>query len=262
MHREEWGVINYGQRGPRGRAGRGLYSLTVDSEGMLIAEYTDRTKQEVGELPSGQPGEPGKDGRIVDVFVNSESVVDSEGKAYITIPESHEYEAGENIVIEDYVISSPMLIDKELTVTESLGGYFAGDVISEGTPIRQIIETLLCPAPRPEPPTENQLYWGVGGDRRNPPTGLDGTYAAETIDPQEIERYGTIKHYQTNAQWTVFAFPASMPDLVYAEANDTGMNALDAWQKTTVEYAGKQYKYYYSGPTKSADTKWDFRWRV
>lgn len=36
----------------------------------------------------GEKGEPGKDGingRIVDVFVNSESVVDSEGKAYINI---------------------------------------------------------------------------------------------------------------------------------------------------------------------------------
>ena len=212
-------------------------------------------------MPQGVPGEPGKDGDIVDVLVNGVSVT-SEGKAYIELPEpGQEYTAGENIVIEDYEISSPMLIDKELTVGADIGGYFAGDVIPEDTPLRDIIEKILCPEPRPVPPTDNLMFWGVGGDRRNPPTGLDGTYSSESIDPQEMERYGTIKHYQTNAQWTVFAFPLSMPKLVYAEANDTGMNALDAWSYKTVEYAGQQYHYYYSGPTKSADTKWVFKWR-
>lgn len=290
----------------------------------------------------GEKGEPGENGRVVDVFVNGTSVVNSEGFAYIdmgsegptyiagdnitiesnvisakdtlyfagenvsidsenvisaidtkysagegitidsenvisaayeageniTISEGvisavdTKYTAGENIIIDsENVISSPMLIDKELVVSQDIGGYFAGDVIPEDTPIRQILETLLSPAPRPEPPTENLLFWGVGGDRRNPPTGIESTMASEVIDPQELERYGIIKHYVAQTQWTVLAFPISMPKLVYAEANDTGMNALDAWQYKTVEYLGKQYHYYYSGPIKSQDTKWDFRWR-
>lgn len=255
--------MSYGQRGPRGRNGRGVYSLTIDSEGMLWAEYTDRSKQPIGPIPEGLPGEPGKDGRIQDVIVNGQSVVDSEGVAYITTSEGAIYTAGENIEISpENVISSPMLIDKEITVTESIGGYLKDDVIPANTPIRTIIETILSPAQRPVPPVTDTLYWGVGGDRRNPPVGLDGTYASESIDPAVIERYGTEKHYATNAQWTVFAFPASMPKLVYAEANDTGDNALDAWQYKTVDYAGTTYHYYYSGPTKSPDTKWVFKWRV
>lgn len=34
-HREEWSVVNYGQRGRRGYPGRGVTSIQLDSEGYL-----------------------------------------------------------------------------------------------------------------------------------------------------------------------------------------------------------------------------------
>ena len=32
-HKEEWGVVNYGQRGPRGRMGISVKKMYMDSEG-------------------------------------------------------------------------------------------------------------------------------------------------------------------------------------------------------------------------------------
>lgn len=130
-------------------------------------------------MPQGLPGEPGKDGNITDVLVNGVSVT-SEGIAYINMgSEGVTYEAGDNITIEgnvisavdtkytagenitidsENVISSPLLIDKDITVTEDVGGYAAGDKITADTPLRQIIETILAPAPRPTPPVGNLCF--------------------------------------------------------------------------------------------------------
>ena len=178
-HREEWSVINYGQRGRRGFPGRGVKSIQMDSEGFITAYYTDQTSEGVGYVPSGPQGEPGLNGRIIDVIVNSESVVTSEGVAIINMSPGEIYQAGENIDITgnvisaidttytagdnieispENVISSPMLIDKILTVTQDVGGYVQGDVIPADTPLRDIIEKILSPEPRPEPPTENLNY--------------------------------------------------------------------------------------------------------
>ena len=161
MHREEWGVINYGQRGPRGRAGRGVYSLTVDSEGMIIAEYTDRSKQEVGQIPAGEPGPAGKDGRIQDVIVNGQSVVDSEGVAYITTSEGAIYTAGDHIEISpDNVISADIddILGQELLVNVDCGGYYQGDVIPQDTTLRDIIIHLLHKDTPPAPPVVDSWF--------------------------------------------------------------------------------------------------------
>ena len=204
------------------------------------------------------------------ITIDSENVISAayEAGENITISEGvisavdTKYTAGENIVIDsENVISSPMLIDKVITVTENVGGYVIGDVISEDTPLRQIIETILAPAPRPEPPTENLFFWGTGGTRRERPTNIDNTYASMVIEPAVVQRDGIVKHFATNANCAAIAFPVEMPDLVGVYQNDLPVNSIDTWDKSVVEWNGKQYKYYANTPTKDSDAKYLFTWR-
>ena len=228
-HREEWGMINYGQRGPRGRMGISVKKMDVDSEGHLWSHFSDGRNEDLGILPSGLPGEPGQNGRIIDVIVNGESKVDSEGVAIIDVTPAISYTAGDNIDISvDNVISSPLLIDKELVVTENVGGYVTGDHIPADTPIRTIIETILCPEPRPEPPTSDLFYWGVWGSRTSgAPTGIVDTMASETIEPAVVQRDGIIKYFTTRKQYEIIAYPATMPDLVAVYENDLPFNLVN-----------------------------------
>lgn len=182
-HRENWEVINYGQRGRRGYPGRGVTSIQMDSEGMITAYYTDNTSEGVGKVPSGPQGEPGLNGKIIDVIVNSESVVDSEGKAYIILPEpGQSYVAGENITIDGNVISAidttytageHITIDsnnvisadiddvmgEDVLVTVDVGNYYAGDVIPATETLRDVIKNLLYKETPPVPPTVDTWYW-------------------------------------------------------------------------------------------------------
>lgn len=257
----------------------------MDSEGVLTAYYSEAPlEQVIGKIPSGPEGPAGENGKIVDVIVNGESVVTSEGIAYITASsEGVVYTAGENIDITgnvisaidtkytagdnieisaDNVISSPMLIDKVITVTEDVGGYVTGDTITADTPIRQIIETILAPAPRPVPPQENLFFWGVWGSRTSgPPTGIDSTFASEAIEPAVIQRDGIIKYFTTVKQYECIAFPADMPDLVSVYQNDLPFNVLNGFTKITCEYNGVQYKLYYNQLTQETNSKYQFMWR-
>ena len=241
------------------------------------------TSEGIGHIPMGEPGEKGEPGDIVDVLVNGVSVT-SEGKAYITLPEPGQdyvagdniditgnvisavdtvYTAGDNITIDsENVISSPMLIDKEITVTENVGGYVTGDKIPADTPIRQIIETILSPTPRPTPPQENLFFWGVWGSRTSgPPTGIVDTMASESIEPAVVQRDGIIKYFTTRKQYEIIAFPADMPDLVSVYENDLPFNVLNGFTKITCEYNGKQYKLYYNQLTQEENAKYQFMWR-
>ena len=112
-------MLNYGQRGRRGFKGRSVNSIQIDSEGVMTAYYSEAPLEEiVGKIPMGMPGPAGENGRIIDVIVNGESTVDSEGKAYITIgSEGPTYVAGDNITIENDVISA---IDTVYTAGENI----------------------------------------------------------------------------------------------------------------------------------------------
>lgn len=234
-------------------------------------------------MPQGVPGSPGQNGRIIDVIVNGESVVTSEGIAYITASsEGVVYTAGENIDItgnvisavdtkytagdnieisDENVISSPLLIDKDITVTEDVGGYAAGDKITADTPLRQIIETILAPAPRPTPPVGNLCFWGVTGSRTSgPPTGIESTFASETIEPAIAQRDNIVKYFTTVKQYACFAYPASMPDLVHIVQSDL-FDVITSWNKITCPYNGQDYKLYYSSLTQQTNSKYEFKWR-
>lgn len=83
-NREEWGVVNYGQRGRRGYPGVSVKHMDMDSEGRIYSHYSDGKTELVGQAMQGIQGEPGKDGingRITDVVINGQSMVDSEGVA-------------------------------------------------------------------------------------------------------------------------------------------------------------------------------------
>ena len=286
MHRENIGLINYGQRGRRGYAGTVAVNevFLVDSEGDVKVENVGSKHDALLDfyLLKGVPGEPGRDGDIADVIVNGQSVV-SEGVAYIEI--GNTLEAGDNIIISEGVISAvdtvyyagnnitisegniinaadvDLSIGKELTVTEDVGGYIKGDVIPADTPMKDIIEKILSPEPRPEPPTENLNYWGVTGSRTSgAPTGIDSTFAAEVIDPSISQRDGIIKYYTTVKQYACFAYPASMPDLVHIVQSDM-FDVIGSWTKITCSYNGQDYKMYYSSLTQQTNSKYEFKWR-
>ena len=181
-------VTNYGQRGRRGYPGRGVTTIQMDSEGYLTAYYTDMTSEGIGHIPSGPQGEPGLNGKIVDVFVNSESVVDSEGKAYIVLPEPGQsyiageniditgnvisaidtkYTAGDNIEISDEnVISASIddVIDEDILVTVDVGNYFAGDIIHAGEKLKDVVKNLLYKETPPVPPVVDSWYWWASND--------------------------------------------------------------------------------------------------
>lgn len=106
---EIMGVTNYYSRGRRGKRGISVSSMSVDSEGKLYASFSNGEEQCLGEVPTikGEDGKDGLNGRVVDIILDSESVVSSEGIAYLHTPEQIEYVAGENITIsEGYVISA------------------------------------------------------------------------------------------------------------------------------------------------------------
>ena len=134
-------------------------------------------------MPQGLPGEPGLNGKIVDVIVNGESVVTSEGIAYITASsEGQTYVAGDNIEINGNVISaidttytagdhitiSPEnvisadiddIMGEDVLVTVDVGNYYAGDVISADTTLRDVIKNLLYKETPPVPPVVDTWYW-------------------------------------------------------------------------------------------------------
>ena len=70
----------------------------------------------------GIQGEPGLNGRVVDIFVNGESVVDSEGSANIVFEDP--YEAGDNIVISEGIISAivpdPLQAGEHISISEGI----------------------------------------------------------------------------------------------------------------------------------------------
>ena len=251
----------------------------MDSEGYLTAFYSDLTSEGIGYIPSGPAGEPGQNGRIVDVFVNSESVVDSEGNAYINITPGLDYEAGDNIVIDGNVINavdttytagenisiSPEnvisatiddVMGVDTLVTKDVGYYYAGDIITADTPLRDVIRNLLYQETPPTPPQSDKWFFGVFGTE---PTSLEGMWSSEDIDAQELSRTGKVQYFSTRRQFAAVAYPQSMGNLTQIIEADSEP-ALDNWTKVETVYNGVPYYIYYNIKT-SGDLKEEFRWR-
>ena len=181
MHREEIGLINYGQRGRRGYAGTVAVNdvFLVDSEGDVKVENVGSKHDALLDfyLLKGVPGEPGRDGDISDVIVNGQSVV-SEGVANITIGNMLEpgdniiisegvisavdttYQAGDNISISEGVISANVedKTDEDILVTVDVGNYYAGDIIPANTPLKDIIKNMFYKEQPPVPPVTDMWF--------------------------------------------------------------------------------------------------------
>ena len=182
MHREEIGLINYGQRGRRGYAGTMEVHdvFLVDSEGDVKVENVGSKHDALLDfyLLKGVPGEPGRDGDIADVIVNGQSVV-SEGVAYIEIGNTLEagdniiisegiisavdttYQAGDHITISEGIISADVedKTDEDILVTIDVGNYYAGDVIPANTPLKDIIKNMFYKETPPTPPVQDTWFW-------------------------------------------------------------------------------------------------------
>lgn len=252
----------------------------MDSEGYLTAFYSDLTSEGIGHIPSGPAGEPGQNGRIIDVFVNSESVVDSEGNAYINITPGLDYEAGDNIVIDGNVINavdttytagdnisiSPEnvisasiddVMGVDTLVTKDVGYYYAGDIIPADTPLRDVIRNLLYQETPPTPPQSDKWCYGAFND---PPTSMEGMWSMEDIDGQEVSRTGKVQYFTTNRQYASIAYPQSMGPLVNIIESDF-LAVLDNWTRVETVYNGVPYYIYYNIKTKSSNIKEEFKWR-
>lgn len=106
MRKELWGVTNTSSRGPRG------YSAKVEVGKTYVAEDGEPKVVNKGDshlaildfyLPAGEKGENGK---VQDVMVDEVSVVDSEGIAWIEIPEV-------DYPVKDVLVDDASVVDGE-----------------------------------------------------------------------------------------------------------------------------------------------------
>lgn len=253
----------------------------MDSEGYLTAYYSDQTSEGIGHIPSGPQGEPGQNGKIIDVLVNGQSVVTSEGIAYVNASsEGMIYEAGENITIDGNVINAvdttytageniyidpnnvisatvDDLLGRDLLVTKDVGYYYAGDIITADTPLRDIIRNMLYQETPPTPPQTDKWCFGAFND---PPTSMEGMWSMEDIDGSEVARTGKVQYFTTNRQYASIAYPQSMGPLVNIIESDF-LAVLDNWTRVETVYNGVPYYIYYNIKTKSNNIKEEFKWR-
>ena len=227
----------------------------------------------------GLPGPAGENGRIIDVIVNGESTVDSEGIAYVTTGGT--YEAGENITIDGNVINavdtvytagdnieiSPEnvisaniddILGQDLLVNVDCGGYYAGDVIEGTTTLRDIIKHLLQKEVPPTPPVQDTWYWWASNDV---PTEIANSASSKAIDAQEVARNGMVQYFDTNRQYATVAYPASMGNLTHIIESDMFDVLSTNWTKVETIKDGVPYFIYYNVKTKSTNLKEEFKWR-
>ena len=254
----------------------------MDSEGFITAYYSDLTSEGVGQIPSGPQGEPGENGRVIDVILNGSSVVTSEGIAYITASsEGMTYVAGDNIDITGNVISAVdttytagdhITIDEnnvisaevvdvmgvDVLVTKDVGYYYAGDIITADTPVRDVVRNLLYQEAPPVPPVTDTWFWWADND---PPTAISPSASSKSIDGQEVVRDGMVQYFTTNRQYASVAYPQSMGSLVHIIESDMFDVLANNWTKVETVYNGVPYFIYYNIKTKSNNIKEEFKWR-
>lgn len=237
---------------------------------------------------------------MVDVFVNSESVVDSEGIVHLDLQDA--YSAGDNIIISEGVISAvdtvyeagPNIVIDNNVISAVDTTYSAGDhividganvisaVVDEETIGEDVIVTRdvgyyyegdLIPADTPlkeiiknmlfqeTPPVPPVTDKWLFGAFNEVPTSLEvGWSSDDIVDPQEFVRAGKVQYFNLNRQYGCIAYPQSLGQLTSIWESDF-QNVISIWDRSEAVLNGVPYYIYCSPKAKVTNIKEEFRWR-
>lgn len=151
--------------------------------------------------------------------------------------------AGENIVIEDGVISSTAsgTFESAFKTTKAVGGIAAGTDIPVGMSFEQLLHDMLAPY---VPPEEYKVYTGVSDSE---PMTLEG-FTGTAIEESKLIAEGYQTRYTANNQLFVFAYPKSTGELISIK-DPSGFEQLDGWNRKELTINGKTFYVYYTKET-------------